>query len=90
MNGTTLNAMNENVDSALILAAKEGDNFLLFQIQFNSTSFDCKRQKFTFVNDIHIGHEKIVKLLFENGAHINAVNIDNRSALFSACDSGTM
>lgn len=36
----------------------------------------------------HTGYESIIKLLAENGAEINAVNIFNHSALYSATEAG--
>lgn len=34
------------------------------------------------------GQEKTIKLLIENGANINAVNVDNDTALIFALDKG--
>lgn len=36
----------------------------------------------------YTGHVNIVRILVENGADINAVNADKRSALYSAIDAG--
>lgn len=43
---------------------------------------------FIALNVTHTGHQRIVRLLIQNGADINAANRNNKSALSSAINSG--
>lgn len=84
--GADVDAANENGSSALSFAADEGKTWNVFYRRI-IVIFLAKywNQRFRF-NDA--GHEAVVRLLVENGAHVNTLNKHNDAAVNLALDKG--
>lgn len=81
-NGTNVNASNNLNNTALILAAENGN----FQIKHCKVKFfvmELSEQIF-----IYLGHKEIVQLLIKSNADLDAKNKDNNTALKSAATNG--
>lgn len=99
--GAKVNAVNAQNDNALILAAWNG-NFGIFFFQSheklkistfsNNEEFMQKVSNWHFYDDafivFNLGHEKIVKMLIENGADTNVVSSKHETALTLAAVKG--
>lgn len=78
-------------------------NIQSFYVEFKNQSFRTNKRSNFFVRSqynlqwieilpiyLFLGREKIVQMLIERGANINAVDVDNNSALIFAASKGNI
>lgn len=88
-NGANVNAVNKDNDTALIFAAKKGNNSNMFAfIAFKNRFYNKIIETNVFKFNGHTDHEHIARLLIDNGADINAANTNNSTALLLANKEG--